>query len=264
MIDRAPEAIQRQLTLMVQEIREALVDNLVGVYLHGSLAMGCFNAERSDLDLLVVTAAGTSVEVKRQIAEVLLRRSGAPRPIEISFLRSADLDPWQYPTPFDLHYSEDWRTRYEDQLANGEWKRWNDRERPQRDPDLAAHVTIVRHRGRCLVGKPIAEVFPEVPREHYLASILTDFDWLQERLIENPVYAVLNACRIYWYVREGRISSKAEAGAWAAQTLPEEHRGLVVQALEIYRGRRADSPFDAVSLKRFVAYVADEIARERQ
>ena len=27
--------------------------NLLGVYLHGSLAMGCFNPKKSDLDLLL-------------------------------------------------------------------------------------------------------------------------------------------------------------------------------------------------------------------
>ena len=29
--------------------------DLTGVYLHGSLAMGCFNPQKSDIDLMVVT-----------------------------------------------------------------------------------------------------------------------------------------------------------------------------------------------------------------
>ncbi|MDD6156298.1 MAG: nucleotidyltransferase domain-containing protein [Lachnospiraceae bacterium] len=38
----------------VIQSRKILGDNLTGVYLHGSAAMGCFNPEESDIDLLVV------------------------------------------------------------------------------------------------------------------------------------------------------------------------------------------------------------------
>ena len=34
--------------------KNILQDNLIGIYLHGSLAMGCFNEKKSDIDLLVV------------------------------------------------------------------------------------------------------------------------------------------------------------------------------------------------------------------
>ena len=41
------------LTHFVEAAREAIGENLLGVYLHGSAAMGCFNPKSSDLDLLV-------------------------------------------------------------------------------------------------------------------------------------------------------------------------------------------------------------------
>ena len=40
--------------------REVLADALTGVYLHGSLAMGCFNPVTSDVDLIVDTT-GTAL-----------------------------------------------------------------------------------------------------------------------------------------------------------------------------------------------------------
>jgi predicted nucleotidyltransferase len=101
-----PQAVQSQVKNYVGAMRRHLADNLIGVYLHGSLAMGCFNPETSDIDLLVVTRQGMSLETKRAMIELLLRFSARPRPIEISFLREQDLEPWQHPTPFDLHYSE--------------------------------------------------------------------------------------------------------------------------------------------------------------
>ena len=41
------------LTHFVEAARETIGENLLGVYLHGSAAMGCFNPKSSDLDLLV-------------------------------------------------------------------------------------------------------------------------------------------------------------------------------------------------------------------
>ena len=40
-------------TRFVEAARETIGKNLLGVYLHGSAAMGCFNPKSSDLDLLV-------------------------------------------------------------------------------------------------------------------------------------------------------------------------------------------------------------------
>jgi streptomycin 3"-adenylyltransferase len=140
-----PKDVHRQVKGFVDAVRDALGDNLAGVYLHGSLAMGCFNAERSDIDLLVVTQRGMMIEEKRRVAELLLRHSAAPRPIEISFLSEQDLHPWQYPTPFDFHYGEDWREHYEKDLATDQWRKWNQDQ--HRDSDLAAHITVALNRG---------------------------------------------------------------------------------------------------------------------
>ena len=59
---------------------------MVGVYLHGSLAMGCFNPDRSDIDLLVVTHKALSPQQRRAVAELMVARSGAPWPVELTVL----------------------------------------------------------------------------------------------------------------------------------------------------------------------------------
>src|SRR3712207_2262445 len=97
----APAAIRLQVEQCADRLGRLLGANLVGIYLHGSLAMGCFNPRRSDIDLLVVTRRALRVETRRRAAELLLRCSLAPRPIEISLLRERDLRPWRYPTPYD-------------------------------------------------------------------------------------------------------------------------------------------------------------------
>jgi len=254
-----PPSARVQIEQLVGSLREILAHRLVGVYLHGSLAMGCFNPARSDVDLLVVTRRGMAVQTKRRVAELLLRASLAPHPIEISFLRQKDLIPWEYPTPFDFHYGESWRARYREQLANDAWRRWNDREHRHRDVDLAAHLTITRQRGVRLHGPAIEQVFPVVPHEHYLASILDDFAAARDTIARDPVYGVLNLCRVYWHLLEGRVSSKAEAGAWAVSFVPPDHRPVVAQALALYDGRTRESRFDDAELARFARYVDDAV-----
>ncbi|MEJ7701527.1 MAG: nucleotidyltransferase domain-containing protein [Pyrinomonadaceae bacterium] len=134
-----------QIESLTETFRIQIDENLIGIYLHGSLAFGCFNPLRSDIDLLVVTRCEITIETKRGIAEFLLENSRKPSPIEISFLQQKDLSTWRYPTPFDFHYSEDWREKFERDLADGEWKRWNDIQ--LFDEDLATHITVTNHRG---------------------------------------------------------------------------------------------------------------------
>ncbi len=232
-------------------------DNLLGAYLHGSLALGCFNPERSDIDLLVITKRQMTVETKRRIAEILLSRSAAPAPIEISFLPAACISPWRYPTPYDFHYSEDWREKIKNEMSGEQWKEWNDTVRT--DPDLAAHITVTLHRGIVLYGRPINDVFPPVPEEHYIDSIVKDFEWGKDRLEQYPANFILNSFRVCAFLGGNRIYSKEEAGAWALSSLGDDFRELVSRALEVYRGQRKQERFDNTKMARFAEYMTERI-----
>lgn len=39
---------------IVNQSRKIFGDELIGIYLHGSMAMGCFNPDKSDIDLIFV------------------------------------------------------------------------------------------------------------------------------------------------------------------------------------------------------------------
>jgi predicted nucleotidyltransferase len=250
-----PAPLRAQVERVVHELQAQLADHLIGVYLHGSLAMGCFNPSRSDLDLLVVTHDGMPAQTKRAIVELLLETSQAPAPIEISFSRRADLHPWRHPAPFDLHYSESWRDRYMRDLASGAWQTWDGGQ--GLDPDLAGHVMVTRRRGICLYGAAIGDVFPEVPPQDYRDSIRIDVEQALDAIAENPVYAVLNACRTCAYLREGLVFSKDEGGEWALRALPAELQGVVAVALALYRGEPGE--FAPAALDAFAASMRGEL-----
>lgn len=231
-----PEAVRAQLDAFLAELREMVGENLVGLYLHGSLAMSGFNPARSDLDLLAITAEALTSAARQAVAALLLRRSGQPCPIEISFLQRSHLAPWRYPTPFDLHYSEAWRTKYEAMLASADARLWAPATQGDEacDSDLAAHLTVAWARGVCLWGAPIADTLPQPPREDYLSSLAEDLDWALAQWAELPEYVVLNLCRTLAYLREGSVLSKAEGGTWALAHLPPALQPPIRAALAAY------------------------------
>ena len=55
-----------------QSAKEILQDNLVGIYLHGSSVMGCFNPQKSDIDLIIVVDRPLSDDVKRAFMEMVV------------------------------------------------------------------------------------------------------------------------------------------------------------------------------------------------
>jgi predicted nucleotidyltransferase len=252
-----PSAIRGQIDTLLTHLATLLGANQVGVYLHGSLAMGCFNPDRSDIDLLVVTHQGMPVETKRDIIVLFLHNSLAPCPIEISFLVEQQMHPFRHPLPYNLHYSENHRERYTRELADGTWQAWNDA--TSYDYDLAAHLTIIRARGICLTGKPIQEVFPVVPPAAYADAIIRDFDDAFMEREHMAVYFTLNACRVLAFLREGHIYSKDEGGTWGLSALPQEQRSIVAWALDMYRGNRVAESYDSAMLASFADYMKQEI-----
>jgi hypothetical protein len=250
----APALARETVEAVQRALRQALGGNLVGMHLHGSLALGCFNPKRSDVDLLACIDEGMAVETKRAVALSLLSLSATPYPIEISFVRLQDVRPWQFPTPFDFHYSEMWRTCYEAELTSGAWRTWN--QRPiRRDADLAAHITVVRARGVTLFGPPAGQIFAPVPSADYLTAILDDCKAASEHILAEPVYGVLTLCRVYAYIREGHVYSKDEAGVWASGLLPLPFGRTAQGALAAYRGEVRDDQFTPEGLSAFAAYL---------
>ena len=94
--------IPQQAHDVAARVAELLGDDLVGIYLHGSFALGCGNPNRSDLDLLVVTRRALTA-AERDAFAVLpqgkLDLPGWPRPLELSSLTLDQVHPWRHPLP---------------------------------------------------------------------------------------------------------------------------------------------------------------------
>jgi len=220
---------QELLARFVDETLSVYKENVVGIYLHGSLAMGCFNPEKSDLDLLVILdEPPTDAEKLLYLNRILALNESAPeKGIEMSIVQKRYCDPFVYPTPYEFHYSNAHR-----ELANTDKQAYIEKLHGV-DPDLAAHFTITRAYGVCLYGLPVDEVFGEVPKADYFDSIRLDIENAAEDVTENPVYVILNLCRVLGYLRDGLILSKLDGGRWGLNHCPD-HADVIEAALDAY------------------------------
>ncbi|MGE5702295.1 MAG: aminoglycoside adenylyltransferase domain-containing protein [Clostridia bacterium] len=243
-----PQAQRVQIEQLVRVFRTLLGKQLVGMYVHGSMAMRSFYPEHSDIDLLVVCRDPLGHDVQDAIMDELLRRSNHPSPLELHIVTQKALCQQAYPLPFELHYSEHWRER----ILQGQWPKGN-------DPDLAAHLTVLKQRGCCLAGVPIDEIIPVVPREEFEKAIRSDIVDVQRDIQEKPVYFILNLCRVIWYMRKGVICSKDEAGKWGIQHLPEVHRKTIRAALAFQRGESEKFAASDIEAEAFARYALGEI-----
>ncbi|MGZ3609318.1 MAG: aminoglycoside adenylyltransferase domain-containing protein [Ktedonobacteraceae bacterium] len=251
------KVIQSEVNTLQTEIQRLLDQNLIGIYLHGSLALGGFQPERSDIDVIVVTAQKIDLETKRRCIELLLRISRMPCPLDIRFLVQQDLFPFQHPLLCDLHYSETHRESYQQELRSGTWKDWNGK--AQRDPDLAVHLMVLHRFEICLYGKPIGEALPPVPERDFRDAIIKDVQVAQGEPLYDPISYILNACRACAYLYDGAILSKDAGGVWGLAHLPEQFHPLIHQALALYRGERLGRSVGHVAWDDFVSYMHEAI-----
>ncbi|WP_058301526.1 aminoglycoside adenylyltransferase domain-containing protein [Gorillibacterium timonense] len=237
--------------IFVEELRE----NLVGLYLHGSLAMGCFNPSRSDIDLLIVVKEPLPTLSAKQLShKILSLRDEIENGIECSVILEAALLESVYPTPCEFHFSDYHREQYranEHYLIGG-----------YEDQDLASQITVAYHRGRTLYGRPLADLYPPIDSQHYLASILHDIEGASDAIMENPLYLTLNLCRVLYFIREGKISSKKEGGIWGVENVPNPYRDLVQFYLNEYTGVSTDNYGNPSQLSAFAEYMLMEIKKE--
>jgi predicted nucleotidyltransferase len=248
--------MKHHLDRIVNLFKEELEHDLVGVYLHGSLAMGCFNPQKSDLDLLIISRGKQSSECyKRMARKLLMIEDDIPNgnKIELSIVLESFLIDFVYPTPFEFHYSAVHSGRYrsdENYLCGG-----------FEDPDIAAHIVVTYNRGITLFGKPIHETFKPIDKLFIIQSIKSDIDGALEGIIENPEYYVLNLCRALYFFVEGNISSKREGGEWAARILPVEYLELVDECLATYKGDKSNLELNDQLLINFVGYMSNEMEK---
>lgn len=242
------------LSKIKESYQTILGEKLVGIYVHGSIAFECFVWNKSDIDFIVVVNEKLSTHEKEAlIGELLmLDKDCPPKGLEMSVVLGSVCNPFVYPTPYELHFSNSHKAGFQEDLA-GYAQKMNGI-----DKDLAAHFTVIRTVGRVLCGAAISEVFGDVPREDYLDSICEDIKDAKPGAAENPVYYILNLCRGLAYIEEGVVISKKQGGEWGMKHLPKKFVPIVRKALDSYC---EDAVFKeaAPTVWQFVSYMLERL-----
>lgn len=246
------------LSVIRNEYKDELGSNLIGIYVHGSIAFECFNWKKSDIDILVVVREHLTQLQKEAMISTLLRLVpiAPPKGFEMSVVLYNDCQNFIYPTPFELHFSNVHIAKAKNDLS--EYCRTMN----GLDSDLAAHFTIVREVGVVLYGTPIRFVFQRVPKKYYLLSIQSDIQTAEQQIDRNPIYIILNLCRVWAYSKSGLILSKEQGGQWGITYLPEDFIPIVQEALVCYESDK-EMEIDAMVGLEFCSYIKKAIFTEK-
>jgi predicted nucleotidyltransferase len=214
---------------VVAVVRRVFGDALLGAYLHGSAVLGGLRAT-SDIDVLGVLDRPTAESERRAIVEGLLEisgrraRRGPARPVELTLVVQADVRPWHYPPMAEFQYGEWLRDVYETGATPS----------PEVSPDLATLITMALAGNRPLAGPPPAEVLDPVPLQDVRRAIVAGIPGLFRDLQSDTRNVLLTLARIWSTLATNEIRPKDAAAAWAIDSLPKEHRNLMVLARDLY------------------------------
>ena len=225
--------IERFVAELVDTTQRALGDDLVGVYLVGSLATGDARPGVSDVDVLVAaTTISTDQrgELGPQIVTLGLRCPWAG--VEYVVYRTADLGAPTYPIPYQLNVNAG-PQREVSQSSAGEPPHW-----------FFLDVAMARSHAISLLGPPADHTIGATSDSDVLAALHDALAW---HLAEEPtsVNTVLNACRSWHWVVTRRWTSKTAGARWVvAEGLDT---GLVPMAIA-QRDRGDPAPLDAAAV----------------
>lgn len=247
---------------LVVGIRGILGEDVLGVYLQGSWALGDADAH-SDVDWLAIVAQALTADQMTAL-ETMHRRvydlpspwaqhlEGSYPPLDLIRADDPDRTPWPY-------------------LDNG-----------SRDLILSDHdnTRVVRwtlyESGVALLGPDPRTLIAPVPADALRAEVLTTMsDWGQELLSDSTpldnrwyqAFAVLSYCRMLHTLHTGRVTTKPAAARWAVQELAHRWVGLIERAWAERPNTWANvhlpaDPEAAQGAKAFIRYALERARRE--
>lgn len=246
-LDHLPREVRRLLRSFVQRLQEALGENLVGVYLIGSIAFPGFVPDRVDLDFQVVVRhelEGAGLKALRDMHRLLVgeyRYGGHLDGVYLPLAKAQDPAP---PTNLVGVGGEKVGTSASDDA-------W------------ALHREHV-HRGAVLVleGPDPRTLYPPATWPEIARALDGERRFIEAHLDHYPFYCVLNLCRLaYTWETEDVAVSKIASADWALKELPKRWSPLVQSALRAYRMEDDETDLKRLreSVRAFYGYTAERI-----
>lgn len=216
---------------LLQKYKELIMDllgnEIVAIYLTGSLTYNDFQPSRSDIDLHTILKSKVSTslceeisKIHKQLEEVFpewknkIEASYTPIYLFSEVMPPIEPRPWY---GFDKLYNE--------APYGNEW---------------IINNYILQEYGVALYGKPFKELVPLIDISDVKKACIRDFykEWLpktdndRNSLDDNHIqsYVVLNICRILYTINTNKVGSKTVSSEWVKINLLPEYSDLIVKA----------------------------------
>ncbi|MCI0399414.1 MAG: DUF4111 domain-containing protein [Chloroflexi bacterium] len=234
------------LDMLMPAVQTILGDRFVGLYLHGSLALGDFNPNRSDIDFVVVTAGDLPNEMVLALAAMHERiAAGDARwgvELEGSYIPRRALRRYDPADARHPHIERGGKLRVE-----------------QHESDWVMQRHILREHGVALAGPALQTLIDPVRPDDLRQAVRGILWWWELQLTDTSrveksgyqAYAILTMCRIFYTLQHGAIVSKPLAARWAQEALDERWAGLIERALVWRNGESLDSLEETLDFIRY-------------
>lgn len=232
--------------LLSREVKNVLKDQFIGIYVHGSLAVGDFDPERSDIDFLVVTKDMVSKDLFFSLEKMhdriatdgnewtkKLEGSYVPKELLRSNKPPAKARPHINGGNFCLaHFGYEW----------------------------VLELYTIREFGIVIEGpNPNTLIDSISSREIQQASLKILNEWWSPMLSnssrlkdsEYQAYAILTMCRTLYMFTHGTLVSKKNAAEWAQSMFKERWEMLIGKALKWKRGLPFENIEETLEFIRF-------------
>jgi hypothetical protein len=238
-------------------IQTVLGEQLVGLYLEGSLAAGGFDAA-SDIDFLAVMNDDIAPDLFASLQVMHDRLNGLDNPwatrLEGMYSSRADLrsyDPTHAAFP-NLERGVGERLKMVHYDETGVIHRW-----------------ILRQYGVVLRGPPLKTLIDPVTPDDLRQAVRAILPGWAKGLLADPYYlqmhdyqcyVVLSACRMLYTVRHGEVVPKVASANWAKKSLPERWGPLIERAWIGRMASKGQAPLEDIQCTLdFLRYMLEQL-----
>ena len=237
---------------LLSGVRSVLAGRFVGMYLHGSLALGDFD-RHSDVDFVVAVDRavddGQRAALQALHARVYALESLWARHLEGSYLTTGALRRWSPENPPHLYLDHGSSELVESHHDN-----------------TVLHRHVLREHGIALAGPEPASLIDPIPPEDLRTEVRRQLKPWMGAFLAQPAkldsawrqpYTVLTTCRILYTLHHAAVVSKRRAAEWALDALDDRWADLIERAWRerpdpARKARQRAAPHDVAATLAFI------------
>jgi Domain of unknown function (DUF4111)/Nucleotidyltransferase domain len=253
---RVPSTVQPLLNEYVQQLTYQYDDNILGVYVYNSIALGAYDETRSDIDLLILIKNDFDDNDWNKLYvlhQQLGKKYALAKRMEGMYIKQGDIskvneeiDPYLYFVGTKLH------------------------KKGHHDLNFVTWYTL-KHNGLTVHGSPINKLHIDVTEEQLLRTMAYNLHtywggkakkkliFLLDGWVE---FAVLTLCRVVYTIDTKKVTSKLDAATYTENQIEIAFQLLIQEAVRIRTNTSPQSYYAskiqrAKEVRRFITYIVD-------